>query len=218
LVTNNYGRLKVKRTSNSKKAGYIKLKYCDRALEWINLRKIFQDLMISFQYDHLCPIIEDIVFAWSYVENLATVLYKPSAVFKQFSFIQLLDEANSCACLSTKRFFKFLDPLTINETSSYARSTAHVRTMDLSIIQHSSLRDAVAQGLNHIPLRPTNITHALATALDAFEQLVSILDLESTDFPISLAHDHLRNTCRESLTQALKNIKQGLRFFGTNDP
>jgi len=60
--------------------------------------------------------------------------------------------------------------------------------MDLAIIQHPSLRNAVAQGLNHTPVQPVNINHAVATNLDAFEQLIPILQLESTDFPINTAH------------------------------
>ena len=108
--------------------------------------------MLVFNFGHLTPVIDDLTIAWSYGATLASVLYRPSQVFKQFSFIQLLDDSLPCACSSTSRFAKFKDQLTVLEISRFSKPTAHVRTMDLRIIQNKLLRYAVAQGLNHIPL------------------------------------------------------------------
>ena len=108
------------------------------------MRKLFLDLLTFFHFSQLCPVVEGITFAWSYDHNLASMLYKPAAVFKQFSFIHLLSENDTCACSNTARLIKFCDPLTITETSSVCKPTVHVRTMDLNIIQHKLLRSALS--------------------------------------------------------------------------
>ena len=134
IVSDNYGRYKIKRINKRKSVGFIKLHYCSRALEWLNLRKIFQQILTFFHFSHLCSIVDDITFAWSYTDNLATVFYKPVVVFKSFSFTDLLDEKMYCACRSTARLKRFLDPLTINESSLFSRNDLHVRSMDMEII------------------------------------------------------------------------------------
>lgn len=199
----------------------MKLRYCNRALEWLNFRQIFHDLLVHFHFDQLCPILEDVVFAWSYIRNISTILYKPASVFKHFSFVHLFDDSIHCACTTATRFHKFIDPLTTNEVSDLAKSIPHVRTMDLSIIQHKGLCDIVAQGLNHIPPLPTNIGHAIATVLEAYEQLTSILQLESMDFPLVEARVYLHTQCLEILKQASKINKYDFRISCThvlNDP
>ena len=157
---------------------------------------------------------DGITFAWSYTDNLSTVFYKPASVFKKFSFVELLNEDYSCACSIAARLRKFCDPLIINETSSYAITSIHVRTMDLSIIQHSGLRDALSQGLNHIPLNPTKIGQAIAVIMDAFSQLVDILQLTKLQFPIEEAHIHLQAKCLAILKSAYKTNKFGFKNTG----
>ena len=213
-MTNNYGRYKIHRTSKRRTTGFIKLCYVSRALEWLNIRKLFQDLLIFFQFSHLCSIVDGITFAWSYTDNLSTVFYKPASVFKKFSFVDLLNEDNSCACSTAARLRKFCDPLTINEISSYATTSMHVRTMDLSIIQHNGLRNALSQGLNHIPLNPTKISQAIAVIMDAFSQLVDILQLTILQFPIEEARTHLQIKCLAILKSAYKTNKFGFKNTG----
>lgn len=86
-----------------------------------------------------------------------------------FSFIDLFDEEKQCLCSSAHRLRNFCDSLTLNETSSFAKSSIHVCTMDSYIVQHKGLREALSQGLNHIPVRPTNIAEATTIMMDAFE-------------------------------------------------
>jgi hypothetical protein len=136
LNTDSYGRFKAQRSSSHNKADFVKLYYCSDALEWLNLRSIFIDLLMYFHFDHLYPILWDIVFTWSYVENVAIVLYKPSAIFKKNSFVLLFDKQDVYACSSATRFWKFHDPLTMNETSSFVKPAIYIRTIDLAIIQH----------------------------------------------------------------------------------
>ena len=55
--------------------------------------------------------------------------------------------------------------------------TAHVRTMDTNIIHHLGLRKALALGLNHIPLRNTNIQETIQMVVDTFMQVCQVLRL-----------------------------------------
>lgn len=211
LVTDAYGRQKIQRQKTRQSSGYVKIFYGSRALEWLNLRKIFQDLLIFFGFSHLCPVVADVVFAWRYADNLTSVFYKPAAVFKTFAFIDLLDEDASCACSIAQRLKPFCDPLTLNESSSFVKTNVHVRTTDLSIIQHHGLRNALTQGLNHIPLRPTKISETIAIVMDAFSQLADILDLHRLQFPMQLAVDRLHTICLSSLKAASTSNKFGFR-------
>jgi hypothetical protein len=134
------------------------------------------------------------------------------AVFKFFSFINLLNEETSCACTTAHRLIRFYDLLTINETSNFSKTSLHVQTTDLSIIQHSLLQDTLSQGLNHIPFRPTNISETVAVFMDAFEQLADILQLATLQFPLEEARSYMHSTCLNALKSAsikkigLKNI------------
>ena len=178
------------------------------------MRRLFLDMVTFFHFPQLGSAIEKIIFAWSYDCTLATMLYRPSEVFKKFSFIHLLDEREKCACMNFNKFKKFCDPLTALESSSKAHTGVHVRTMDLNIIQHKELREALSQGLNHIPLQPTCITKALATVMQAFDQLIDILDLERIQFPIDEASDFLYTTCLDMLKHSSKNNKFGFKHSG----
>jgi len=88
--------------------------------------------------------------------------------------------------------------------------------MDVKIIQHAGLREAISMGLNHIPLKPTDIAVSIATALDAFSQFTQILDLENSGLPLLEATEWIRNACLEQLKTASKNNKSGLRFSGSD--
>jgi len=82
-------------------------------MEWSNLRKIYTKCFIRFDLELLVSSIEDVIFIWKYHDNLASVFYKPSKVFKKSAFIHLLDSNNVCMCLQAKRFGKFLDSQTL---------------------------------------------------------------------------------------------------------
>jgi hypothetical protein len=215
ISMDSYGRRSMQRIDNRVRTGFIRIHYSSRALEWINVRRLFQELLIFFQFSHMCSLVENITFAWSYDRNLASVLYKPAVVFKQFSFVHLLDEeGDTCACSSITRLRGFCDPLTITEMSSFCKPAVHVRTMNINIIQHKLLRSALSQGLNHIPLQPTIIARAVASIMHAFEQLVLILQLDQLQFPIEAARLHLHDTCLSTLKASSQANKWGFRFSG----
>jgi hypothetical protein len=167
-----------------------------------------------FNYSHLVPDSQDIMFAWRYLDNLSTVFYKPALVFKQFSHTNLQDQFQLCLCRRAKRFSRFLDPKTKEESSKYGPDDVYVRTMDISIVQHVELRKALSKGLNHVPLKPTNISVSLAVAFDAFLQFLSILNLDNIGFPVQEASIWFRDTCLSQLKAASKRNKFGFRFYG----
>lgn len=154
------------------------------------------------------------VFAWRYYKNISSVLYKPALVFKKFSFLHLLDANEKCLCNTAKRLQKYLDPATAAEQSSVAAPTVHVRTLDVSIIQHPDLRKAVSQGLNHIPVKPTSIRLCIDTALDAFDQLCQILPLHRYHFPHAEAREWIKQKCKDKLLVASKQNQYGFRSSG----
>lgn len=208
------GRLLVRRCNQRKPIGYVILQYPCRAIEWLHFRKLFTSMLTEFHFEHLIPELQNIMFAWKYHDDLSMLLYKPSKVFKQFDFISLLDSSNLCACHTAKRFQRYIDPQTIEERSSFISADVHVRTTDVHIIQNLELRNAVGMGLNHIPVKPTSLSACLATTMDALSQIVTILNLEATNFPISEASEWLRSQCLLQLKVASKTNKFGFKFSG----
>lgn len=158
--------------------------------------------------------VSEIMFAWRYHDNLASIFYKPAEVFKKFSFIHLLDVNELCVCSKAKRLIKFLDFQTSLEGDSFVPAQAHVRTVDTSLIQQKDLREAVTMGLNHIPLKPTNLAACVATALDAFTQFCQILNLEAAGLPVENALQWIQSRCLSELKLAAKSNRAGLRFSG----
>ena len=156
------------------------------------------------------------MFVWRYHDSITTSLYKPSEVFKRFTFSQLLDSQADCACLKVKRFAKFLDDRTLQKCSSFDKPQVHVRTTDVNIIQHPDLRHAIGMGLNHIPLKPIDISVSIATILDAFRQLTSILDLENAGLPLTEATEWVRKYSLEVLKSASRTNKAGHRVSGSD--
>jgi hypothetical protein len=154
--------------------------YPSCAMEWINMKQLFQEVLERFNFSHLSLLIFDIMFAWRYHDNLATELYKPTTVFKKNSIAHLQDTSNLFVCMTVQRLRKFMDPLTEQESSSFAPASIHVRSVNVNLIQHKELRKAVSMGMNYIPLKPTATGVCIATILEAFSQVEILLDLGGT--------------------------------------
>ena len=214
LYTDLYGRKSLQRVNQRQCTGFIRILYYSRALEWVNICQFFHTALSVFPFAYLCPILEGITFAWSYNEALVATLYKPAAVFKKFSFANLLDNSLSCACTQAKRLLGFYDPLTANEISSFSPAGLHVRTMDLRIIQHKQLRQALSQGLNHIPLRTTDIAQTVKTVMGAFDQLTLILGLDQDNHHVLEARQYVHSSCVSILKAASRTNKYGFRYSG----
>lgn len=214
LTHDKLGRRVLVKNISRKPLGYIIVTYPCRALEWLNLRKIFTICLERFDLEHLAQALPDVMFSWRYHDNLSSIFYKPAEVFKKFSFVHLLDCNEHCICLHAKRLTRFLDSQTSLEGSAFGPAQIHVRTVDVNLIQQKELRDAVSMGLNHIPVKPTNLAACVSTALDAFDQLCQILNLETVGLPIDEAKEWIRSTCLAELKHAAKNNRAGLRFSG----
>lgn len=182
-------------------------------MEWLNLRQTFREVISFFGlFDQVNLYL--IAFSWSYDRNLATYFYKPSDVFKHFSFIHLLDPDDKCVCLTTRRFQAFIDPLTAHESSDFSEPTPHVRTMDVKIIQNPKLRAELAQGLNHIPLSPTDLNQAMLVAIEAFERLYHLMRLQEYGLSLNDALTHCRQLCRDKLFNASQSNRFGFKSSG----
>ena len=123
------------------------------------------------------PALFNIMFAWTYHPNVSMFCYRPSMVFKKFDIAKLNMVEDNCICQLSKRFSKFIDMDTSTCTNEGKRECGHVRTMDLSIIQHKGLRHALKMGLNQIPLRPTIIHEAIQVVHDTFLQVCEVLNI-----------------------------------------
>jgi len=180
-------------------------------MEWINMKQVFQEMMTHFGFSQLIPLVQELLFAWRYHDSVATLFYKPTHVFKNFNFTDLLDVSKPCVCNSARRQRRFLDPRTMLETTSGTAPEVHVRTVSCDLLQHRDLRKAVTMGLNHIPLKPTAIGVCISTILDAFSQVASLLRLEAMDFPLIEAKEWVRTTCLTRLKKASNDNKFGFR-------
>lgn len=72
--------------------------------------------------------------------------------------MHLLDPHNKCAYLRVNKFVRFFDIKIKDETFWFAKMQIHIRTMDVEIVQHLRLQEAIKMELNLILLKPTNIT------------------------------------------------------------
>ena len=212
LTTDSLGRFTLLKNNVKKPSGFVVLLYPCRALEWIHLRKIYATCLEHFGFGQLSADLDEVLFAWRYHCNMASRFYRPANVFKKFSFLQLLDENQSCACICSKRFARFLDPRTLNEKSSYTQAAIHVRTVDSNLIHHIKLRQALSMGLNHIPMKPTtSFAACIATILDGFGQLAQIFQLNQEGFPVDSAMTWLQTTCLDQLKTCSQINQFGFR-------
>ena len=105
----------------------------------------------------------------------------------------------------------------MEEISSVVPTAVHVRTMDMNIIHYKRLRQALAMGLNHIPMKPTSLfATTIATILDGFQQVALILQLDQQEFPIESALAWLRNSCLEQLKTGSRTNRFGFQNSGAD--
>ena len=163
-----------------------------------------------FSIPNVIPALLNIMFAWSYHPNISTYCYKPSMVFKDFEIQDCMTSEDTCICHSSRRFSKFLDQET-SEENNEGNNRGHVRTMDISIIQHKGLRQALTMGLNHIPLRPTIIFEAIQVIHDTFLQVCQVLNVEHM-LDMDVATKEVRQRSKRILLEAYKINKFGFRY------
>ena len=178
------------------------------------MKKFFSEIFMFLSIPQFIPALFNIMFAWTYHPNVSMFCYRPSMVFKKFDVTKLNMEEDNCICHSAKRFSKFIDMDTSTCTNEGKRGCGHVRTMDLSIIQHKGLRHALKMGLNQIPLRPTLIHEAIQVVNDTFLQVCEMLNITQI-VDMDAATKEVRHKCRNLLLEAYKQNKFGFRYSQT---
>ena len=173
------------------------------------MKMLFSEVFTHFLIPHVIPILLKLMFAWSFFPNESRYCDKHATIFKEFSVLLLLNGSYTCICKKAKRFKKFIDPKTMD--SNLVNPIAHVRTMDTDIIHHHGLREALALGLNHIPLRNTNIQETIQVVVDTFVQVCQVLRLGGC-LDINSATRMVRTKCKDILISALKANLYGFRY------
>ena len=173
------GRNCLVKESNRKRVGFVHVLYPNRAMEWLNIRQICTEALQRQGCNDLIPHLELVTFGWRYHEQFCSIAYRPAKVFRDFTFDN--DTFRSpCPCNSPKRFSKYLDPSTAENTPNSqipSATDSHVRTMDIQIIRDFTLKENFKNGLNHIPLRQTLLHEVVETVLDAWTQVCMILGI-----------------------------------------
>jgi hypothetical protein len=173
------------------------------------MKQLFFEVFTQFSIPHLIPLLLNIMFAWNFLPNVARFCYRPALVFKDFNVGSLMDDSYKCACNSSKRLIQFLDPDTMDKTSDDPRM--HVRTMDTKIIHNHGLREAITLGLNHIPLRNTNIRETIQVVVDTFGQVCHLLKADEL-ISMEMASKMVRAKTRDKLVSAMKENLFGFRY------
>ena len=209
-VQNNVlGRRFVSRNKNTDRTGIVHVNYCSRAMEWVNMKQLFSEIFTQFSIPHMIPLLLNIMFAWNFCPNVAKFCYRPALVFKDFSVNTLINDSCECICNSSKRLVQFLDTDTMD--SNVDGTKIHVRTMDTKIIHNHGLREAITLGLNHIPLRNTNIREAIQVVMDSFGQVCSLLRVDEL-IDMDLASKMVRAKTKDKLVSAMKENLFGFRY------
>ena len=211
LGHNSLGRKTITRRKSVANTGIIHVFYCNRALEWINMKRFFSEIFIFLSIPQFVPALMNLMFAWTYHSNVSVYCYKPSMVFKNFEISMLKDNMDDCICQSSRRFAKFLDTDACGNVKEGLGCKGHVRTMDLNIVQHKGLRHAIKMGLNQIPFRPTLIFEAIQVIFNAFLQVCQVLNIEHM-VDMEIASKEVRTRCRLILLEASKLNKFGFRY------
>ena len=139
----------------------------------------------------------------------------PFAVFKQFNFKDFLNTNAICVFESVSRLKSFLDPLIKLQELDHCKSSYHVHTMGIKIIQHLLLLKTMLMDLNHILLQLIDFREAIEVAIDAFEQLYAILHLQGQGLALQNVVTYLRPVALDKLQEAAKHNKFGFKASKT---
>ena len=129
----------------------LKVPYVSRAIEWVKLPALFASAV-----ENTYGVVREVEFVYHNLPTIGSQIYAPKRVFTGFSVADLLSSCSTpCPC-----FAPYLDPFRDHRTlgeydGGFPITTAHVRTMDLTVVSHNRLRREMAQGMNHVPLEPT---------------------------------------------------------------
>lgn len=122
--------------------------------------------------------LDKITIGWRHSPSIAILMYLPKLVFCNFLIVDFMANTNICA-YSHKRWEPFLDPTTVDAGTTL--SYAHVQTTNMDDVQNKELRAIMACGLNHIPLKQTNILKIVDKLYHAWFLITSLLKLNDMD-------------------------------------
>jgi hypothetical protein len=112
-------------------------------------------------------------------------------------------------CAKSKRLAQFVDPGTMDD--NYHDPRTHVCTMNTRIIHHHGLREAITLGLNHIPLKNTNIQEAIQVVVNTFVQVCQLLKVKEC-LDVESASKLVRTIARDKLIAAMNENLYGFRY------
>lgn len=192
LTTLPHGRFTITRRPSTANRVFIYLTYTSRAFEWLPIRRIFTDCLTAIHREDIIPELDCICFGWRYLPPISSICYHPAFVFCQFSVKDLSSDCTTCAC-TNNRFRPFLDPLTLEEYHLDSTTAhAHVRTIDLRIINNCFLRSNLAFGLNHVIPQPSSFQealHEILIAWDTFCEWSTSVDSDTTSKGLRILPD-----------------------------
>ena len=115
----------------------------------------------------LQQLLPDFQVAWSYSQQLKPVAMNARAILSQPATVEQLANdlaTHKCGCSAfAHKYMVEIQGPTVQQRAPLALGTHHVRTIDLDIVPHCSLRHLLGKGLNHIPLAPAD-TQAVVQA------------------------------------------------------
>jgi hypothetical protein len=173
LGRTDYGQvtLQTHQEASDIKTCWLSMAYCNRGLEWIHPTSLLRDAvtLVTGGVDMF-----DCKLSYSTTPSVSDMLYKPRAVFTDFSVTALLASGNDlCSC---QQFGNILDPRTAAEFRLPGDNCLHARTIKVrEVLRNKWLRDTVNAGLNHVPLQPTvypPIREALSGVWNQFEEFL----------------------------------------------
>ena len=176
------------------------------------MKQLFSEVFTQFSISHMIPLLLNIMFAWNFLPNVTKFCYRPASVFKDFSVNAHINTSYNCICNNSKRLVQFLDPDTLDGTDGYSKE--HVRTMDTNIIHNKGLREAITLGLNHIPLRNTNVRETVQVVIDTFGQVCRVLKVDEL-IDMDEAFKVVRAKTKDKLISAMR---ENLFGFGYSKP
>ena len=180
-------------------------------LKWIYMEEFFLKIFIFISILRFVHALFNIIFAWCYHPTMSVFYYKPCMIFKKNWNFKFMEKKAKCICHSSNRLRKFIYPVAIDNEQEDESLKGHVRTMDLSIIQHKGLRHALRMWLNHILLRPTLIHDVIQLVYDIFLQVCQVLNITHM-VNMEQASKEVRKRCINILLEANKQNKFGFRY------
>ncbi|EFJ12422.1 hypothetical protein SELMODRAFT_425444 [Selaginella moellendorffii] len=176
IIRNQAGRFRIENIVDETKV-YVHLNYISRGFELIKPKTLYKDILIQMNLP-MVSFDDNMVFGWTYQNEIRSLLYKPVEVFCEFD----TDNIPDCGCEAITAFTPYLSPLG-------EQTEKHVKTLDRLIVQWRDLKCELDKGLNHISLCPvhkerilTELNHGWLDLIQKSPDLTCIWDQDK--FPL----------------------------------